>query len=167
MKRRIADRTTLPRPYAGDEQRAEQLRTLSDAVMRGRTLNGQGTIETDSLVVILDQELPAASHSKKGSYCWATICQWDARHSRYLEPTDYETEQDFDDDQDLTDDERDERNRDDPNKVIVFNHSEYSSHDKNTFGEAKWKDAHYWFFADCGPMADRRIAVDELDPDEE
>ena len=160
IRNRPSDRSQIPRPYAGDEQRADQIRALSDAILRGRVNEGTQHLETETLVVILDQDLNAPTTSKKPEFAWATVCQWDEQHGAYLEPTDYEDQQTFDDEQALTDDERDILYEADPTKVKVANHSEYTDHVKNTFGEAKWKDAHWWFFGDCGEMAERRFDIE-------
>jgi hypothetical protein len=79
--------------------------------------------------VILDADLPAASNSLRGgTHCLATVCRWSMSQKKYVE-----TEK----------------------QIEVWNHSETLSHQTNTFGDARMKDGHYWFFGDCEPMADR------------
>ena len=82
-----------------------------------------------SMGVILDGALAAATNSKLGaSSVQATILTWNAETNEYEES---------------------------PEQVLVWNHSEHTSHGANTFGVAKHIDGHYWFFGDCDPMADR------------
>lgn len=81
------------------------------------------------LCVILNAALPAASSSKTGAtHCLAAICEWDFEEEKYIETGETET---------------------------VWNHSETVDHGIDTFGEARFKDGHYWFFGDCDAMADR------------
>jgi hypothetical protein len=85
--------------------------------------------ESPTLVVILDAALPAASHSLTGATsCLATVCQWDATEGEYIETA---------------------------RQVTVWNHSEVTSHEEDTFGYAKPIDAHLHFLGDCEPMASR------------
>jgi hypothetical protein len=81
------------------------------------------------LVVILDAALPAASHSLTGATsCLATVCRWDSDAGEYAE----------------TD-----------RQVTVYNHSEVTSHEDDTFGYAEVIDGHLHFFGDCEPMISR------------
>jgi hypothetical protein len=79
--------------------------------------------------VILDADLPAASHSLTGAtHCLATICRWSTSQRKYVETA---------------------------KQIEVWNHGEATAHAVNTFGLARNIDGHYWFFGDCEPMADR------------
>lgn len=79
--------------------------------------------------VILDDALPAATNSKTGaSKCLATVCKWSVEIEDYIE----------------TDE-----------QIEVWNHSEFTDYEIDTFGSAEFKDGHYWFSGDCGPMANR------------
>jgi cyclopropane fatty-acyl-phospholipid synthase-like methyltransferase len=85
--------------------------------------------ESRQFVVILDAVLPAASHALTGaSSCLATVCEWDTTEEEYTETA---------------------------QQITVWNHAEAVSHVANTFGYARWIDAHWHFFGDCDPMAAR------------
>lgn len=80
-------------------------------------------------VVILDADLPAASHALTGgAYCLATVCEWDTSVNDYVETV---------------------------KQITVWNHAESTNHSENTFGYARWIDNHWHFFGDCNPMASR------------
>lgn len=77
--------------------------------------------------VVLDADLPAATQAMTGaSSALATVCQWDG--TGYIE----------------TDE-----------QVTVWNHSESTTHQQDTFGIADTVDGHYWFLGDCAAMAAR------------
>ncbi len=79
--------------------------------------------------VILDASLAAASDSKTGATsALATICIWDVTDEEFTETT---------------------------SQITVWNHSETTSHDADTFGVARWIAGHWWFFGDCNAMAGR------------
>ena len=109
-----------------------------DIRRRRRSVNGRPALagQQPSLfpeyAVILDDDLPAASHSLTGgTHCLATVCRWSKSNRRYVE-----TEK----------------------QIEVWNHSESISHVVDTFGEAKVKDGHYWFFGDCAAMNEREAS---------
>jgi len=80
-------------------------------------------------VVILDADLPAASHSLTGgTSCLATVCEWDAGVSDYIETS---------------------------RQLTVWNHAENANHVTDTFGYARFIDGHWHFFGDCHPMGAR------------
>jgi hypothetical protein len=77
-------------------------------------------------VVILDADLPAATHALTGgATALATVCRWDVATQDYVETGE---------------------------QVTVWNHSEATSHVEDTFGYARLIDGHYHFFGDCHPM---------------
>ena len=79
--------------------------------------------------VILDEPLGAATNSKTGAtHCQATFCVWSPTLEDYIET-------------DTTDE--------------VWNHSESTSYEEDTFGLANAKDDHFWFAGDCAAMAAR------------
>lgn len=79
--------------------------------------------------VILDAALPKASNSLTGgTHCMATVCRWSMTQRKYVE-----TEK----------------------QIEVWNHSEFTEHAVDTFGTARLKDGHYWFFGDCDAMNSR------------
>jgi len=79
--------------------------------------------------VILDDDLPAATHSLTGaSSCLATVCRWSTVDEEYVETS---------------------------LQLTVWNHSEHTSHAANTFGVIRNIDGHWHFFGDCEPMASR------------
>jgi len=83
------------------------------------------------LCVILDAALAKATNSKTGATsCLATVCYWSVITERYTESVPVR-------------------------QVKVWNHSETTAHAINTFGWARWIDAHFWFFGDCAAMAAR------------
>ena len=80
-------------------------------------------------VVILDADLPAASHSLTGgTSALATVCEWDSGVSDYIETT---------------------------RQLTVWNHAENANHVTDTFGYARFIDGHWHFFGDCHPMGAR------------
>lgn len=89
------------------------------------------SIESNACV-ILDAPLAAAANSKNGyTKADATFCVWmigDSDEYEYVET-------------DTVDE--------------VCNHSESTDYATDTFGIAKIKDDHFWFFGDCESMADR------------
>lgn len=79
--------------------------------------------------VILDEQLVVATNAKLGATSGlATICVWDVEQEEFTE-----TEE----------------------QITVWNHSESTAHEVNTIGVARWCAQHWWFFGDCGAMADR------------
>lgn len=83
----------------------------------------------DSACVVLDSSLAAATNSKTGATSGqATFCVWSPTLEEYIET-------------DTTDE--------------VWNHSESTSYEADTFGLAKYKDDHFWFSGDCAAMEDR------------
>lgn len=83
----------------------------------------------EDMAVILDEALAAASDSKTGATSGlATVCVWDVELEDFVETTE---------------------------QVTVWNHSESTSHDADTFGIARWIASHLWFFGDCAAMAAR------------
>lgn len=79
--------------------------------------------------VILDDDLPAASHALTGgASCLATVCAWDSGASDYIETA---------------------------RQITVWNHAESTNHVADTFGFARWIDGHWHFFGDCHAMASR------------
>jgi hypothetical protein len=81
------------------------------------------------LVVILDADLPAASHALTGpTSCLATVCDWNSTTSQYVESV---------------------------KQITVWNHAESTSHAEDTFGYARVVDGHYHFFGDCNAMGAR------------
>lgn len=115
----------------------EQIRETVIRDRRGRrtTVDGRPKLERKQAsafpehAVILDAALPAASHSLTGAtHCKATVCRWSMTDKKYVETS---------------------------RQIEVWNHSETISHGIDTFGEAKLKDGHYWFFGDCEPMNER------------
>lgn len=114
-----------------------QIRDTVSRDIRGRrksvsgqpTLAGQRPSLFPEFAVILDADLPAATHSLTGAtHCLATVCRWSTSQQKYVE-TDKQIE--------------------------VWNHAEATAHVVDTFGLARTIDGHYWFFGDCEPMADR------------
>jgi hypothetical protein len=80
-------------------------------------------------VVILDDDLPAATHALTGATsCLATVCRWSVADQEYAET-------------DL--------------KITVWNHSENANHAIDTFGYGRHINGHWHFFGDCRPMAAR------------
>ena len=101
--------------------------------------------------VILNNNLAAASHSKRGVKGKASICTWDDERGMFVEWRDVEN---------------DPEGAFEPDDIIVdvWNHSEHSEHDEGTFGLAIWAGwpiGHYWFFGDCEAMDEREAPVDE------
>lgn len=89
-----------------------------------RTLLGQ--IATRKLMVILDADLPAASHALTGpTSCLATICKWTSSDEEAAERT---------------------------SQITVWNHSENANHVADTYGEAEWHEGHWHFHGDCHAM---------------
>jgi hypothetical protein len=79
--------------------------------------------------VILDADLPAASHALTGATsCFATVCEWNSADEEYAETA---------------------------KQITVWNHAEATAHVEDTFGIARWIDGHWHFFGDCEPMAAR------------
>jgi hypothetical protein len=77
-------------------------------------------------VVILDDDLPAASHALTGpTSCTATVCEWSTTDEEYTETA---------------------------KQITVWNHSENANHVVDTFGYARWIDNHWHFFGDCHAM---------------
>ena len=80
-------------------------------------------------VVILDEDLDAASHSLTGATSGlATLCKWNTEDEEYTETS---------------------------QQLTVWNHSESTAHVTDTFGVIRNIDGHWHFFGDCGPMASR------------
>lgn len=114
----------------------EQARTLWQWYLRsvagGGTLQDKGPRPLGTpadYCVILDAALAAATNSKIGpTSCLATICVWDVEEEKFDE-----TEE----------------------QITVWNHSESTSHEQDTFGFAQWVASHWVFFGDCEAMSDR------------
>jgi hypothetical protein len=86
---------------------------------------------TSDLCVILDDSLAVATDAKTGATSGdATVCEWDVDAEEYTES-------------------------DPVRQITVYNHSESTAHDADTFGVARWIDGHWWFFGDCDAMASR------------
>ena len=82
--------------------------------------------------VILDAALAAATNSKTGATsALAKVCTWDATTKRFSEVA---------------------------YQITVYNHSESTSHAKDTFGVARFITGHWWFFGDCDAMKSRGSA---------
>jgi len=91
--------------------------------------------------VVLDAALPNATNSKLSpTSALATVLRWSVQFSRYVETN---------------------------LQVRVWNHSESTSYDADTFGKADPIDGHYWFIGDCAPMQDRAAEPEALPPEEE
>jgi hypothetical protein len=91
-------------------------------------LTGRFNVHGD-YAVILDADLPAASHALTGATsCLATVCEWDSTDEEYAETA---------------------------KQITVWNHAEATAHVEDTFGIARWIDGHWHFFGDCEPMAAR------------
>jgi len=81
--------------------------------------------------VILDAALAVASDSKTGATSGlATVCYWSIADEEYTESSPLQ-------------------------QITVYNHSESTGHDEDTFGVARWINGHWWFFGDCSAMASR------------
>lgn len=80
-------------------------------------------------VVVLDEDLAAASHSLTGATnAMATVCEWNSDDEEYTETA---------------------------RQLSVWNHSEHANHTVDTFGYARFIDGHWHFFGDCHPMGAR------------
>lgn len=87
-----------------------------------------GIGKTDKCV-ILDAALAVATDSKTGATSGlATVCAWNSTTEEFSETT---------------------------TQITVYNHSESTGHDEDTFGIARWINGHWWFFGDCSAMASR------------
>lgn len=85
--------------------------------------------QNGSFAVILDDDLPAASHALTGATsCLATVCDWSTTDEEYTETA---------------------------RQITVWNHSENANHSVDTFGYARLIDGHWHFFGDCHAMAAR------------
>ena len=158
--RRHQPRAKLPYPQPGDPSRAAHIQSLSDAIQQNWHSEGIQAIKPREIVVILDMELEASSHSKKvRKWAWATICEWDHEKGAWTEPDDYREPEP----EPVDDEERDLRNEADPSKEKVWNISEVTTHDKDTFGFARivGNCPHYLFFGDCDAMAERLLPEDD------
>ena len=90
------------------------------------------------LAVIIDADLAAATNSKTGATsCLATVLRWSVADGEYVETA---------------------------LQVTVWNHSESTSYDADTFGVAWPIDGHFWFFGDCSPMASPGRGLPPEDP---
>lgn len=88
-----------------------------------------GQIGTRKLMVVLDADLPAATHALTGgSSCLATICRWNSADGDAIERG---------------------------TQITVWNHAESTSHAEDTYGGAEWIAGHWHFLGDCDPMAAR------------
>ena len=119
----------------GERLSAARLNEIADAVSRLMAAKAPAyghaySVETPlEIMVILDADLPAATHSLTGAgSCSATVCEWSTVTEQGSERTRSET---------------------------VWNHSEKTSFEVDTFGVARWIEGHWVFFGDCGPMASR------------
>lgn len=126
----IQPRRSLRPMKKGNVLRARDLDNLR-AMLAQMQNTGAGAGSPPELVVILDEDLDAAESSLTPTMVEATVCVWnpDAGENGEYEQT--------------------ERTED------VFNHSEATEHEQDTFGVARWIDGHYWFFGDCEPMSER------------
>lgn len=142
---RAFPRSQLPRPYAGDVQRADQIRNLSDAVLQGWHQEGAEVVRPFDIICILDEPLPRAESSKKPSSAKATLVLWDYEKEEYREPADY-----LPADYEMTDEEIE------AGQETVYNFSEDKEYDEDTFGFGEWREPHHWFAGDCEAMVERR-----------
>ncbi len=79
--------------------------------------------------VIIDANIAVATDAKTGATSGlATVCEWSQDDEEFTETT---------------------------SQITVYNHSESTAHDADTFGVARWIDGHWWFFGDCDAMASR------------
>ena len=79
--------------------------------------------------VILDESIAVATDSKTGATSGlATVCYWSITDEEFTESDE---------------------------QITVYNHSESTGHDEDTFGVARWIAGHWWFFGDCAAMAER------------
>jgi hypothetical protein len=80
-------------------------------------------------VVILDADLPAATHSLTGATsALATVCKWSVDDEQYTETS---------------------------LQLTVWNHAENANHVTDTFGYTRFINGHWHFFGDCHPMGAR------------
>ncbi len=114
-----------------------QIRETIIAVRRNRRISKEADLSPQTKtasrfsekVVILDADLPAASHSLTGATnCLATVCKWSVDNEEYTETS---------------------------LQLTVWNHSEHANHTVDTFGYIRHIDGHWHFFGDCHPMGAR------------
>lgn len=131
---------TNPQPHIekfdrGERLSAARLNEIVEAVSRLMAAKAPAyghaySVETPlEIMVILDADLAAATDSLTGATsCAATVCSWSTVTNTGAERTRTET---------------------------VWNHSEKTSFEEDTFGVARWVEGHWIFFGDCGPMTSR------------
>ena len=127
------DAVDISRGFARQMQAVvkQQMRTGRDLPELAQVSEGKKPSAFPDHAVILDAALPAATHALAGAAsCLATVCQWNTTTGVYKE-TDLQ--------------------------VRVWNHSESTSHEIDTFGMAKYQNGHYWVLGDCEPMAVRAV----------
>lgn len=125
----------IPDFQRGERLSAQRLNEIVEAVSRlmmakapahGHAYGVEPPLE---IMVILNADLNAATDSLTGATsCSATVCSWSTVTNTGAERTRTET---------------------------VWNHSEKTSFETDTFGVARWIEGHWVFFGDCGPMAAR------------
>jgi len=131
---------TNPQPHIqkfekGERLSAARLNEIADAVSRLMMSkapahgHAYGVDRPAEIMVILNADLNAATHSLTGATsCSATVCSWSTVTNTGAERTRTET---------------------------VWNHSEKTNFETDTFGVARWIEGHWVFFGDCGPMTAR------------
>ncbi len=114
-----------------------QIRETIRAVRGNRRVSKEGDLSApqkrasrfSEKVVILDEDLPAASHSLTGATSGlATVCKWSVADGQYTETS---------------------------MQLTVWNHAENANHVTDTFGYIRFIDGHWHFFGDCHPMGAR------------
>lgn len=127
-----------------------RVRSMPVAALTSGVLAQQGNDVPLPLVVVLNEELASAENSKVGSFARASICTWDDELGMFTEWRDREEDDGVFEPNDL--------------QPYVWNHSEHGGHAVDTFGVAIWigfPTGHYWFFADCGIMGERKAPIAE------
>jgi hypothetical protein len=115
-----------------------------DTVRRNLRTGRSKTVDTDygsakgltpsrfpTRCVVLDEELEAAENSMRSpTSCLATVLTWSTTDEEYTET-------------------------DPARQITVWNHSETTNYEIDTFGTAEFIDGHWWFFGDCAAMSER------------
>lgn len=119
---------SIPRFRRGQLLTESRLNAVRNAA--NYLLDIDGTVERPlpDIAAILNGTLNPAPDALNPTSVEATICVWDPELKNYEQTTRTET---------------------------VYNHSEGTTHEEDTFGFARFTDGHWVFFGDCEPMADR------------
>lgn len=124
----MTTRANLRRFKPGDVLAAASLEAVRRVSSSLLDTNGDYRGPLTKTAVVLNDELAKTTNALKPTSAMAQVCVWDEDAGEYVQTAD---------------------------EVKVWNHSEDSDFEEDTFGFMETIDGHDVFFGDCEPMDDR------------